>query len=194
MLSRTSEEIHGTLKRDWSEIRHPVLERVRDIILLHHPAALCRREGRWYLGLHRSFDGGYEDTIYVESPPEVDAIRKALEPYQFAELELLLAFYRHFYGLTTEAGYPSSRFARPGEFTTIAEYGWDEIIAEYDPAGEWANAPIIYQTDTGDQVIMQPSGRSAWGLMAENRITPFAPSFEVLLEADGRFIRALFHS
>jgi hypothetical protein len=182
MLGRTSEEVLGILKEDWSEIRHPTLERVREILLMYQPVALCRREGRWYLGMHRSFNDSYEDTVYIESPPEIDSIRKALEPYEFEGLDLLLAFNRHFYGLTTDAGYPSSRFSRPGEFTTIAEYGWDEIIAEYDPAREWADAPIIYQTDTGDQVIMQPSGRTAWGLMAENRITPFAPSFEVVLE------------
>ena len=84
--------------------------------------------------------------------------------------------------MTDNVGYPSSRFVRPGEFTTIQEFGWDGIIEEYDPGLEWANAPIVYSTSTGDHVMLRSDGENAWGLQAENRITPFAQSFEVLLE------------
>ncbi len=181
-LGRQPDEILAIVKQDWSSITSPALVRVRDVILAHQPVALARRDGRWYLGLHRRHDEYYAETIYLESPADPEAVKKTIEPYGFAERELMVEFYRHFYGLTNGVGYPSSRFARPGAFETIEEFGWDEIIEKYDPMRQWASAPIIYQTSTGDQVILKANGESAWGLMAENRITPFAPSFEVLLE------------
>jgi hypothetical protein len=181
MLGRNADDIRKILNEDWAQIRHPVLAHLRDTILTFRPVGLARREGRWYLKMRRTNEE-YDDTICLESPANPDAVKRVLDSYGFAEVDLIQEFYRHFYGLTNDVGYPSSRFARPGEFTTIEEFGWDEIIEEYDPRREWAKAPIVYSTDTGDHVMLKSDGESAWGLQAENRITPFAPSFGVLLE------------
>jgi hypothetical protein len=181
MLGRNADEILKILNEQWAQIRHPALAHLRDTILTYRPIGLARRKSRWYLTMGRSNDE-YDNTICLESPADPDAVKSVLDSYGFAEADLMQEFYRHFYGLTDNVGYPSSRFARPGEFETIQEFGWDEIIEEYDPRLEWANAPIVYSTSTGDHVMLKSDGENAWGLQAENRITPFAQSFEVLLE------------
>ena len=46
----------------------------------------------------------------------------------------------------------------------------------------WLDALILYTTSTGDMVIRNAEDKTAWALMAENRVTPFAPSFAGFLE------------
>jgi hypothetical protein len=183
MLGRDADAILGVLKDDWSQIRHPALARIGQVILTYRPYVLARREGRWYLGLLRGDDDYFfRNVFYLESPADTESVQRILESYGFAEADLMAEFYRQFYGLTHAVGEPSSRFARPGEFETMEDYGWDWIIEAYDPGREWARAPVIYTISTGDCVILKADGQSVWGLYAEGRLAPCASSFERLLE------------
>jgi hypothetical protein len=179
------DQIIETLTTEWAGIRDPRVARFRDVILKGRPFALAYGDARWSLALERRCPDFDRRTVYIEPPLQPDELERCLALQGLTDHALMREFYKYFGGLREFGPLSSGNFELPEEWTSLREIGWDEdeFSEEYRTTSkEWLDALILYTTSTGDMVIRNAEDQTAWALMSENRVTPFAPSFAGFLD------------
>jgi hypothetical protein len=179
------DQIIETLTTEWASIRDPRVARFRDVILEGRPFALAHGGTRWYLALERHFPEYDRRTVYIEPPLQPEDLENCLALHGLGDHDLMREFYTYFHGLRESGPVYAGDFERPEEWKSLRGLGWDEneFSEEYRTTSkEWLDALILYTTSGGDMVIRNAEDRTAWALMSENRVTPFAPSFAGFLE------------
>jgi hypothetical protein len=182
-----ADQIIEILTMEWANIRDPRVARFRDVILKGRPCALATDGTRWSLALERLCPEFYFDrrTVYIEAPLQPEDLEMCLAQQGLRDHALMREFYTYFHGLRESGPVYAGNSERPEEWKSLWGIGWDEneFCEEYRTTSkEWLDALILYTTSTGDMVIRNAEDQTAWALMAENRVTPFAPSFAGFLE------------
>jgi hypothetical protein len=185
-IGRGPDEIRRSLSMEWAGIRESSVARFRDVILKYRPFALAHDGTRWYLGLNRGHEEGFDvdDAVYIESPLEPAVLEKCLADHGLDGSPVIREFYKHFNGLRDEPIH-AGNFERPEEWRPFRALGWDEdgFPEEHrSTAIEWFDALIIYTTACGDMVLRNADDETAWLLHEEYRVTPLASSFSAFLD------------
>jgi hypothetical protein len=186
----TSDEVNDILTTEWSAIRDPAVAAFRDgFVKSRRPSSLVHFVGeahgdRWWLKMTRP-DGINESECYLHSPPGEDVQNQWSFITNLPEGATVREFYSFFYNLSPGLS-PYSRFFPPELWGRYEYEDWSRDDPDHpDPDGKWADAFYIFCTDTGDKILLSPSGALAWELCAELRIVPAAPSFSRFLERWG---------
>jgi hypothetical protein len=138
------------------------------------------------MGLKRpSEDGEYFDgTLFLESPLEPAVLEQCLARQHLEGHDSIREFCTCFPGIRQRPRH-SGNFERPEEWEAFRALQWEEDAFEpgcQPMIREWFDALILYTTSTGDMVLLNADGRTAWILHEEHRITPLAPSFSDFLD------------
>ncbi len=180
-----SDQIIETLTTEWAGIRDLRVTRFRDVILKGRPFALAYGDARWSLALERHCPDFDRRTVYIEPPLQPEDLERYLALQGLKDHALMREFYTYFGGLRQFGPLYAGNFERPEEWTSLRGIGWDEnsfCEESWDTDADWLDALILYTTISGDMVIRNAEDQTAWALMAEGRVTPFAPSFAGFLE------------
>jgi hypothetical protein len=171
----------------FATIRHSSPAAFRHAALKYDPCAIGLDSGSWCVVLGRKHAYA-ERYLFLESPPEGPILERTLRPYCFGEQALIEEFYLHFYGLRNAPNaWAPARFVYPKDWRRFESYGWVEDIEKFDADRKWARSLVIYETGTGDMIVLDPvGGETAWVLLTMRPETgpfvAFTPSFGFLLE------------
>jgi hypothetical protein len=157
-----SPEAHAFLQARWNGLRDSALRPLRDQILeCEVTSIVLTGPEAWLLCVHEN--GGFN---LIAPPVDRDAVKKQQVQCGMGNNPLLTDLVEHFGGLREDFAPGGGYFMVPQQWRIVNE-PW---MGELPGYSEWKDALMVFNSRSGDALLLHPSGRVGWWVGDEMRM------------------------